>query len=271
MNNKYNLLSFSLVLTLFLLMSTQAKAKQLFIYKDRQGSTLLTNKKLNKEKYTQVKATYYSDSNIHRYANWGSSESSVLPSYSQSRNAYDQMIQSAAAQYGVSAGLIKAVMHTESGFNAAARSPVGAQGLMQLMPATAQRFNVKNVYDPQENINAGAKYLSWLLKRFDGNTQYALAAYNAGENNVKKYGGIPPFRETQDYVKKVLNRYQHLYANSEKLTLSNSKTASASPSTPSNSQNISPSDSIQLYDTSSAVKRQIIKVNGVYTDRAIHQ
>lgn len=187
----------------------------IYQFKDNNGTTLLTNKK--KAEYSHlkvVKATYYPDSNIHSYSNWGASEASVLPSYSRNKNAFDSLIRQAAQQHGVSEGLIKAVMHTESGFNINARSPVGAQGLMQLMPATARRFNVNNAYDPQQNIFAGAKYLSWLLKRFNGDTRLAIAAYNAGEGNVDKYGGIPPFRETQDYVRRVTSRYQNLYASS---------------------------------------------------------
>jgi hypothetical protein len=187
----------------------------IYQFKDNNGTTLLTNKK--KAEYSHlkvVKATYYPDSNIHSYSNWGSSEASVLPSYSLNKNAFDQLIRQAAQQHGISEGLIKAVMHTESGFNINARSPVGAQGLMQLMPATARRFKVSNAYDPQQNILGGAKYLSWLLKRFNGNTQLAVAAYNAGEGNVDKYGGVPPFRETQDYVRRVTSRYQNLYSSS---------------------------------------------------------
>lgn len=114
---------------------------------------------------------------------------------------------------GVAEGLIKAVMHTESGFNVNARSPVGAQGLMQLMPATARRFNVSNAFDPYQNIMAGARYLAWLSKRFNGNTSLVLAGYNAGEGNVQKYGGVPPFRETQDYVRRVSSRFSNLYSN----------------------------------------------------------
>ena len=189
-----------------------AHAGQIYIYKDNKGSTLLTNRKSSDRSLTKVKATYYPDSNIHSYSNWGASESSVLPSYSRNKDAFDHIIKQAAQQHGVSEGLIKAVMHTESGFNVNARSPVGAQGLMQLMPATARRFNVSNAYDPQQNINAGAKYLAWLLKRFNGNTALVLAGYNAGEGNVKKYGGVPPFRETQDYVRRVTSRYNNLYA-----------------------------------------------------------
>ena len=132
-------------------------------------------------------------------------------SKSLNRDNYDHIISNLSNKYGVSAGLVKAVMHTESSFNPNARSPVGAQGLMQLMPATAQRFKVSNAYDPQQNIEGGVKYLGWLLKRFDGNLTLALAGYNAGEGNVDKYGGIPPFRETKDYVQRVLTRYHSLY------------------------------------------------------------
>lgn len=181
--------------------------------KDSNGTTLLTNKKNRYNNLKVEKKTYYPDSNIHSYSNWGASEASVAPSHSKSKNAYDHYIRQAAQTHGVSEGLIKAVMHTESGFNLNARSPVGAQGLMQLMPATARRFNVSNAYDPQQNIFAGAKYLAWLLKRFNGDTRLALAGYNAGEGNVAKYGGIPPFRETQDYVRRVTSRFQNLYSN----------------------------------------------------------
>lgn len=194
------------------LSSTLYAGQTIYQLRDSNGTTLLTNKKNKYNNLKVEKKTYYPDSNIHSYSNWGASEASVLPSYSKSRDAYDHYIRQAAQAHGISEGLIKAVMHTESGFNLRARSPVGAQGLMQLMPATAKRFNVTNAYDPQQNIYAGAKYLAWLLKRFNGNTSLALAGYNAGEGNVAKYGGIPPFRETQDYVRRVTSRYNNLYA-----------------------------------------------------------
>ncbi|MCH7297268.1 lytic transglycosylase domain-containing protein [Acinetobacter higginsii] len=237
----------------------------IYQFKDNNGTTLLTNKK--KAEYSHlkvVKATYYPDSNIHSYSNWGASEASVLPSYSRNKNAFDPLIRQAAQQHGVSEGLIKAVMHTESGFNINARSPVGAQGLMQLMPATARRFNVNNAYDPQQNIFAGAKYLSWLLKRFNGNTQLAIAAYNAGEGNVDKYGGIPPFRETQDYVRRVTSRYQNLYASSIGSSSSSAATQviaqSANYTTPS-------SEAVEVAPAPKQYNRQIITLaDGTFTD-----
>ena len=236
----------------------------IYQFKDDNGTTLLTNKKKAEYNHLKViKATYYPDSNIHSYSNWGASEASVLPSYSRNKNAFDQMIRQAAQQHGVSEGLIKAVMHTESGFNINARSPVGAQGLMQLMPATARRFNVSNAYDPQQNIFGGARYLSWLLKRFNGNTQLAIAAYNAGEGNIDKYGGIPPFRETQDYVRRVTSRFQNLYSSGLSSTSSsnNSNTqviAQSANYTSSNSEAVS---------APKQYSRQIITLaDGTFTD-----
>lgn len=236
----------------------------IYQFKDDNGTTLLTNKKKAEYNHLKViKATYYPDSNIHSYSNWGSSEASVLPSYSRNKNAFDQMIRQAAQQHGVSEGLIKAVMHTESGFNINARSPVGAQGLMQLMPATARRFNVSNAYDPQQNIFGGARYLSWLLKRFNGNTQLAIAAYNAGEGNIDKYGGIPPFRETQDYVRRVTSRFQNLYSSGLSST-SNSNNANTQVIAQSANYTSSNSEAVSAPKQYS---RQIITLaDGTFTD-----
>lgn len=219
---KNNLMATGLVFFGFITLSsiamTSYAGQTIYQLKESNGTTLLTNKQSRYSHLKVEKKTYYPDSNIHSYSNWGNSEASVLPSYSRNKNAFDDIIKQAALQHSVSEGLIKAVMHTESGFNVNARSPVGAQGLMQLMPATAKRFNVSNAYDPHQNIMAGAKYLAWLTKRFNGNTALVLAGYNAGEGNVAKYGGIPPFKETQDYVRRVSSRYNNLYANGVSLT-----------------------------------------------------
>jgi len=119
----------------------------------------------------------------------------------------DQLIANIGEAEGVDPRFIHAVIWQESKYEQHARSHVGAQGLMQLMPATARRFGCKNTTDPAENIAAGTKYLSWLLKRFDGNVELALAGYNAGEGSVDKYNGIPPYRETQNYVRIITSRY----------------------------------------------------------------
>jgi soluble lytic murein transglycosylase-like protein len=122
--------------------------------------------------------------------------------------SYDRMISAAGSKYGVDPELIRLVIGQESGFKANARSPKNAQGLMQLIPETAQRFGIKNPYDPQQNINGGTRYLSWLLNRFDGDVKLALAGYNAGENAVKRYGNkVPPYKETRQYVKKIAAAY----------------------------------------------------------------
>ena len=250
--------------------STSYAGQTIYQFKDTNGTTLLTNRKKAEYNHLKVvKATYYPDSNIHSYSNWGASEASVLPSYSRNKNAFDQLIRQAAQHHGVSEGLVKAIMHTESGFNIHARSPVGAQGLMQLMPATARRFNVSNAYDPQQNIFGGVKYLSWLLKRFNGDTRLAIAAYNAGEGNVDKYGDVPPFRETRDYVKRVTSRYQNLYSSGLGTPLSESKGNTPSGQVLAQSTNYSPniSNSTESVPTAKQYSRQIITLSdGTFTD-----
>src|SRR5829696_2000710 len=123
----------------------------------------------------------------------------------------DRIIFEAGATHGVDPRFIHAVIWQESKYDIDARSHAGAQGLMQLMPATAKRFGCDDRNDPVSNIEAGTKYLSWLLKRFSGNVELALAGYNAGEGAVDKYDGIPPYNETQNYVKIISKRYGKTY------------------------------------------------------------
>ena len=127
---------------------------------------------------------------------------------STSRSEINELISKYADKNGLDEDFVKAVINQESGFNPNATSHCGAMGLMQLMPATAQGLGVSNAYDAEQNIEGGTKYLKGLLDRFGNDKSLALAAYNAGPNAVKKYGGIPPYAETQNYVKSVLGKYE---------------------------------------------------------------
>jgi soluble lytic murein transglycosylase-like protein len=122
-------------------------------------------------------------------------------------SSYDEIIHRHSRAYGVDPVLVKAVIQVESNFNPGVVSSKGARGLMQLMPATARRFGAKRVHDPEDNIRAGIAYLAVLQKMFPNDLQRVLAGYNAGENAVLRYGGIPPYEETQTYVKKALTVY----------------------------------------------------------------
>lgn len=128
-----------------------------------------------------------------------------LNPFDSSPDAIDELVSKYAGKYNLEDSLVKAVIKAESGFNPGAKSSAGALGLMQLMPSTAKAMGVNNPYDPEQNIEGGVKYLKGLMDRFGGDTEKALAAYNAGPGAVKKYDGVPPYKETQNYVKKVLN------------------------------------------------------------------
>ena len=165
----------------------------IFKYEDNEGVLHLTNVPSNPNvKYVMIMR-----------------EKRILFQPNLDVNKYDHIISRAADKFNLDSALIKAVIKAESNFNHRAVSPVGAQGLMQLMPATASDLNVKDSFHPESNIEGGARYLSYLLKTYKNNLELALAAYNAGERAVAKYNyNIPPYRETQNYVRRVLSFYR---------------------------------------------------------------
>lgn len=139
-------------------------------------------------------------------------------------DAFQPHIRANSAKYGVDEALIISVITAESCFRQTARSHKSAQGLMQLIPATAERFGVRDAYQPSQNIRGGTRYLKFLLKRFPGNLEHAVAGYNAGEGAVSRYGGIPPYKETKEYVRRVMRVYNRLKGRSGKTTYAKSNT-----------------------------------------------
>lgn len=130
---------------------------------------------------------------------------------STGRNTYDNIVQEVASRHNVPAKLIHSIILAESNYDPWAVSKKGAVGLMQLMPATAREYGVVDRYDPQQNIEGGVKYLKYLMKLFNGKTDLVLAAYNAGQEAIKKYNGIPPYNETINYIRKVTANYNKAY------------------------------------------------------------
>lgn len=124
------------------------------------------------------------------------------------KSKYDTVITEAAKKFNVDAALVSAVIKAESDYNPKIVSHKGARGLMQLMPATAKRFGVADSFDPVANIYGGTKYLRWLLDTFEGDADFAVAAYNAGEGNVRKHKGVPPFRETKTYIRRIARYFE---------------------------------------------------------------
>jgi len=144
-------------------------------------------------------------------ANPATSAGSALRGFTTGSAQIDGYLVDSGTRHGIDPLLLYSIMHQESSFKSHAISPKGARGLMQLMPGTAMRFGVTNIFDPRQNIEGGARYVSFLLARFDGNVNLTLAGYNAGEGAVEKYGWrIPPYAETQEYVRRISRRYSML-------------------------------------------------------------
>lgn len=138
----------------------------------------------------------------------GGSDLNWLAGRHDHRSKYDPLIEHYANRYGVDPTLVRAVIQVESNFNPNCVSKKGARGLMQLMPATARRFGVTNINDPEQNIHGGVRFLSYLMRLFNDDLPRVLAGYNAGENAVLKYGGIPPYNETTTYVVRAMTVYR---------------------------------------------------------------
>ncbi|WP_432481534.1 lytic transglycosylase domain-containing protein [Moraxella sp. ZY200743] len=207
----------SLILTALSLSTSTLSA---YAQIDDKLLTIIQSNGSGASKFTYISSSQY-DSDIH-YGTKPTKPIQYSIPYSQNigsigNNTYDTLIRESATRHGVDPALVKAIIHTESSFNPYAKSPMGAQGLMQLMPGTARDMGVINVWDPADNIEGGVKYIAWLSQKFS-NQDHIIAAYNAGHANVKRYGGIPPFKETRNYVHKVNSRHQNLYAHDTNLS-----------------------------------------------------
>ena len=179
--------------------SGMAAAAELYVYRTPGGVKLYTDQIEHSSSYTPL-------NDSARRARKGLPP--VRPvAVAPAPGRVDALIRRLAPEYRLDPKLVHSVVEAESAYRSTAVSHAGAQGLMQLIPATAERFGVTDVFDPEQNLRGGMSYLRWLIDHFDGDLNRALAGYNAGENAVKRHDGIPPYRETQRYVKKVLARY----------------------------------------------------------------
>ncbi len=182
---------------------TASAATNLYVYELPDGSRVLTDHALNNRQYRLVRV----GRDVRGVGHLAASRHTQL--FRADPATYDRLIRDNARRFQVDFALVKAIMHVESNFNPYAASNKGALGLMQLMPTTAQRHGITELYDPEKNIEAGVRHIRYLNTLFGGRPQLVIAAYNAGENAVRRHGGIPPYQETQHYVRKVLYYKQH--------------------------------------------------------------
>jgi soluble lytic murein transglycosylase-like protein len=180
----------SLALVTAMLVPAPASA-QIYAWRDANGTLVLSDRELN----TPTK--------IYEVPGAPAYRTTTAADRVESAPRFDDLVLAHAQRHSLRPELVRAVIQVESGYNPTATSPKGAMGLMQLMPATARLLGVRNPYDPEDNIRGGTAYLRQLLDKYDGNEQLALAAYNAGSGAVDRYGSVPPYRETRDYVRRV--------------------------------------------------------------------
>lgn len=190
-------------LCLAILPAIPAHADKVYVYRDAQGKMWFTDHPVAPEPYRLEAVKYYG-----RPPAWRSCMGLNNDDLAKRAQRYAPLIERVASQHGVASQLVRAVISVESCFDPNAVSSVGARGLMQLMPSTAKHFGIVNLFNPADNLQAGVRYLAGLIKRYHGNLQLALAAYNAGPGAVQKYGGIPPYPETRKFVRRVLAGYR---------------------------------------------------------------
>lgn len=183
---------------MYLLTNSNTATAQVYTYTDENGIKVFTSRKPDTTRY-KVK-NHGCFGTCRTGVNWNNTP--------LKQKLYTNEVNAAAYAFGVDKALVRAIIHAESGFEPTALSSAGAQGLMQLMPATQERFGVIKPHDPQQNITAGVEYLAWLIEEFDQDIERVIAAYNAGENAVKRYNGVPPFNETREYLRRVNILYQ---------------------------------------------------------------
>lgn len=188
------------LLAFFLFGVGLAQAAPIYVYINNQGNRLITDHPRSDLKGYRLLRKYQADDYFGTAKRPSSSRSGLRARASE----YDSLIVTKARQLGLEPALLKAIIHIESAFDATAVSPKGATGLMQLMPDTAKRYGVTDRFNPVQSLEGGGKYMRDLLLMFNYDTRLALAAYNAGENAVTRYQGVPPYQETQEYVELVL-------------------------------------------------------------------
>ncbi|NDC37953.1 MAG: DUF4124 domain-containing protein [Proteobacteria bacterium] len=178
-----------------------AWAAPIYVWKDKSGATHFTNREPPKG----IQAQVWTGKNVGFSVFKVSSRARGAANRRLFKNVYNDFIREASSTTGVPKTLVKAIIHAESAFNPHAVSPKGARGLMQIMPATGLELGLQDFFDPLENIQAGCRYLAFLLDKYDGNLALTLAAYNAGPGAVEEYNGVPPYAETRSYVRRVLD------------------------------------------------------------------